>query len=211
MAPAGGERVATMIVDCAHYRDGVRQHEGKMSPEEASSKVGGDQHDFVWIGLHDPSDEEMRQVAELFDLHELAVEDAEHAHQGPKLEDYEDSYFFVLKPAHYHDETETVHFGEIDLFVGADYVVSVRHGPATGLRGARQRLEARSDLLKLGPAAVVWAIVDQVVDDYMPVTQGIDDDIEEVEQAVFDEESEPTERIYFLKREVIEFHRAVWP
>jgi magnesium transporter len=200
-----------MIVDCAHYRAGVRQHEGKMSPEEASSKVGGDQDDFVWIGLHEPTDEEMQAVAELFGLHELAVEDAKHAHQRPKIEDYEDSWFIVLKTAHYHDETETVHFGEIDLFVGADYVVSVRHGPGTDLRGARRRLEERSDLLQLGAPAVVWAIVDQVVDDYLPVTEGIDDDIEEVEQAVFDQQSEPTERIYFLKREVIEFHRAVWP
>jgi magnesium transporter len=153
----------------------------------------------------------MRQVAAQFSLHELAVEDAEQAHQRPKLEDYEDSYFIVLRTAHYHDDSETVHFGEIDVFVGPGYVVSVRHGPGTGLRGARQRLEERPDLLKLGPAAVVWAIVDQVVDDYLPVTEGIDDDIEEVEQAVFDAESEPTERIYFLKREVIEFHRAVWP
>ena len=200
-----------MIVDCAHYRGGVRQHEGAMSPEEASSRVGDAQHDFVWIGLHDPTDEEMVRVAELFNLHELAVEDAEHAHQRPKLEDYDDSFFIVLKNAHYHDETETVHFGEIDLFVGPGYLVSVRHGVGTGLRGARLRLEERPDLLKQGPAAVVWAIVDQVVDDYLPVTEGIDDDIEEVEQAVFDEESEPTERIYFLKREVIEFHRAVWP
>jgi len=200
-----------MIVDCAHYRGGVRQHEGAMSPEEASSRVGDAQHDFVWIGLHDPTDEEMVRIAELFNLHELAVEDAEHAHQRPKLEDYDDSFFIVLKTAHYHDETETVHFGEIDLFVGPGYLVSVRHGVGTGLRGARLRLEERPDLLKQGPAAVVWAIVDQVVDDYLPVTEGIDDDIEEVEQAVFDEESEPTERIYFLKREVIEFHRAVWP
>ena len=200
-----------MIVDCAHYRDGVRQHEAAMTVEDAASRISDAEGDFVWIGLHEPTDEEMRQVAAQFSLHELAVEDAEQAHQRPKLEDYEDSYFIVLRTAHYHDDSETVHFGEIDVFVGPGYVVSVRHGPGTGLRGARQRLEERPDLLKLGPAAVVWAIVDQVVDDYLPVTEGIDDDIEEVEQAVFDAESEPTERIYFLKREVIEFHRAVWP
>jgi len=200
-----------MIVDCAHYRDGVRQHEEAMTVEEASARVGDAPGDFVWIGLHEPTDDEMGQVAGRFGLHELAVEDAEHAHQRPKIEDYDDSYFIVLKTAHYHEDTETVHFGEIDLFVGSGYLVSVRHGPGTELRGARRRLEERQDLLKLGPAAVVWAIVDQVVDDYLPVTEGIDDDIEEVEQAVFDEESEPTERIYFLKREVIEFHRAVWP
>jgi magnesium transporter len=200
-----------MIVDCAHYRDGVRQHERTMTVEEAAGRVGDAPGDFVWIGLHEPTDEEMNQVAERFGLHELAVEDAEHAHQRPKIEDYDDSYFIVLRTAHYHDDTETVHFGEIDVFVGSGYLVSVRHGPGTELRGARRRLEERQDLLRLGPAAVVWAIVDQVVDDYLPVTEGIDDDIEEVEKAVFDEDSEPTERIYFLKREVIEFHRAVWP
>jgi magnesium transporter len=200
-----------MIVDCAHYRGGVRQHERSMSPEEAAGRIGGEQHDFVWIGLLEPTDEEMTEIAEVFNLHELAVEDAESAHQRPKLEDYDDSFFIVLKTAHYHEATETVHFGEIDLFIGRDYLVSVRHGPGAALRGARKRLEERPDLLKLGPAAVVWAIVDQVVDDYLPVTEGIDDDIEEVEAAVFDEDSEPTERIYFLKREVIEFHRAVWP
>jgi magnesium transporter len=200
-----------MIVDCAHYRDGVRQHEGVMTVQEAASRVGAARGDFVWVGLLEPTDEEMTAIAKLFGLHELAVEDAEHAHQRPKIEDYEDSYFIVLKTAHYHDETETVHFGEIDVFVGAGYVVSVRHGRGAELRSARRRLEQRPDLLKLGPAAVVWAIFDQVVDGYMPVTEGIDDDIEEVEKAVFDAESEPTERIYFLKREVIEFHRAVWP
>ena len=127
------------------------------------------------------------------------------------MEDYEGSFFIVLKTARYHDETEEVHFGEIDIFLGRRYVVVVSHGEGTELRGARQRLEERQDLLQLGPASVVWAIVDKVVDDYMPVVAGIDDDIEEVEQAVFDTESEPTQRVYFLKREVIEFHRAVFP
>ena len=201
-----------MIVDCAHYRDGRRQHEHVMSIEEAAERPGGEPGDFVWVGLHEPDDEEMQEVARRFDLHELAVEDAERAHQRPKIEDYDDSYFLVLKTARYHDESETVHFGEIDVFAGPGYVVSVRHGEGTELRGARRRLEERPDLLKAGPAAVVWAILDQVVDDYLPVAEGIDDDIEEVEQAVFDESAEaPTKRIYFLKREVIEFHRAVWP
>jgi magnesium transporter len=202
-----------VIVDCAHYKDGARQHEGPMSLEEAARRVGGERaDDFVWVGLHQPTDEEMQRVAGLFGLHELAVEDAERAHQRPKLEDYGDSFFIVLKTARYHDDTETVHFGEIDVFIGPGYVVHVRHGEGSGLKGARQRLQERPDLLKEGPAAVVWAILDQVVDDYMPVVQGIDDDIEEVEASVFDPDAPaPTERIYFLKREVIEFHRAVWP
>jgi magnesium transporter len=202
-----------VIVDCAHYKEGTRQHEGPISVEEAADHLGGDRaDDFVWVGLHEPTDEEMQRVADLFDLHELAVEDAERAHQRPKLEDYDNSFFIVLKTARYHDETETVHFGEIDVFIGPGYVVHVRHGEGSGLKGARQRLQERPDLLKEGPAAVVWAILDQVVDDYLPVVQGIDDDIEEVETAVFDPEADaPTQRIYFLKREVIEFHRAVWP
>ena len=200
-----------MIVDCAHYRDGARQHEGPKELADAASCAGDGPGEFVWVGLHEPTDEEMDQAAQLFGLHELAVEDASRAHQRPKMEDYEGSYFIVLKTARYHDENEEVHFGEIDVFLGASYVVVVRHGEGTELRSARKRLEERPDLLKLGPASVVWAIVDKVVDDYMPVVAGIDDDIEEVEKAVFDTDSEPTERVYFLKREVIEFHRAVFP
>jgi magnesium transporter len=203
-----------MIVDCAHYKEGTRQHEGPMSLEDAATCARGErgEGEFVWVGLLEPTDEEMERVAELFGLHELAVEDAEHAHQRPKIEDYGNSYFIVLKTARYHDESETVHFGEIDIFAGDGYVVHVRHGEASGLKGARQRLQQRPDLLRQGPGAVVWAILDQVVDDYLPVVAGIDDDIEEVEAAVFDPDAAaPTERIYFLKREVIEFHRAVWP
>ena len=210
-----------MIVDCAHYKEGVRQHSEALPLEQASTCVEGEPGEFVWVGLHEPSDEEMQKVAKLFDLHELAVEDAHHAHQRPKIEDYGDSWFLVLKTARYHDDEETVHFGEIDIFIGAHYVVHVRHGEGSGLRGARQRIQENRELLKQGPGAVVWAILDQVVDDYMPVVEGIDDDIEEVEQQVFglaEDASEAgsrsvpvTERIYFLKREVIDFHRAVWP
>ena len=200
-----------MIVNCAHYKDGVRQHEGRMELDEAVGCVAAGEG-FVWLGLHEPSEEEMEEVARRFGLHELAVEDAERAHQRPKIEDYDDSYFIVLRTARYHDDTETVHFGEIHLFVAERYVITVRHGEASGLAPARQRLEGRTDLLRLGPASVVWAVIDKVVDDYAPVVAGIEDDIEEVEQAVFDEHaSPPTQRIYFLKREVIEFRRAVWP
>ena len=143
-----------MIVDCAHYRDGRRQHEHVMSIAEAAACRTGERSDFVWVGLHEPSNEEMEEVAGQFGLHELAVEDAERAHQRPKIEDYDDSFFLVLKTAHYHDESETVHFGEIDVFAGPGYMVSVRHGEGTALGGARRRLEERPDLLKSGPAAV---------------------------------------------------------
>ena len=199
-----------MIIDCAHYKDGVRQNDEAMDLEEASRCVGG-KNEFVWLGMLEPSAEELSRVKELFDLHELAVEDAYRAHQRPKLEDYDDSYFIVLKTARYDQDREEVEFGEIQLFVARPYVISVRHGEASSLRGARERLETRRDVLSVGSAAVVWAILDQVVDDYAPVVDGIEDDIEEVESEVFEEAVEPTQRIYKLKREVIEFHRAVWP
>jgi magnesium transporter len=201
-----------MIVDCAHYKDGRRQHEDKLSVEEAAAAAkGGGPEEFVWLGVFEPSHEELAEIAERFGLHELAVEDAERAHQRPKLEDYEGSYFIVLKTTRYDEEAERVHFGEIHLFVARDYVIHVRHGEASELTGARRRLEERPELLKQGTPAVVWAILDQVVDDYHPVVQGIEDDIEEAEAQVFGEGEQPTQRIYFLKREVIEFHRAVNP
>jgi magnesium transporter len=211
-----------MIVDCAHYKDGVRQNKEPMPLEKAAECARArdpETGEFVWIGLHEPEPgphratvEELEEVSKLFGLHELAVEDAEQAHQRPKIEDYEDAYFIVLRTAHYHEDTEEVHFGEIHIFIGPGYVISVRHGVGSELASARQRLEARPDLLKLGPSSALWAILDKVVDDYAPVVDGIEDDIEEVETDVFDDEKPaPTQRIYHLKREVIEFHRAVWP
>ena len=202
-----------MIVDCAHYRDGKRQHEDAIEPERAAeiARVAAE-GEFVWIGLHQPESGDLARLARLFDLHELAVEDAELKHQRPKIEDYDRSYFIVLRTAHYHEKEEEVHFGEIHIFAGAGYVITVRHGPGSELATARKRLEARPDLLALGPSAAVWAIVDKVVDDYLPVVDGIEDDIEEVEDEVFDDDQPaPTARIYHLKREVIEFHRAAWP
>jgi len=200
-----------MIVDCAHYKDGRRQDEGKLPLDQAASCVTGAPGEFIWLGLLEPSAEELHEVAERFHLHELAIEDAAVAHQRPKLEDYEESFFIVLKTARYDEVAEQVHFGEIHIFAARQYVIHVRHGEASGLVGARKRLEGRPELLRQGPASVVWAILDQVVDDYQPVVQGIEDDIEEVEGQVFGEGDQPTERIYFLKREVIEFHRAVGP
>lgn len=199
-----------MIVDCAHYRGGARQHEGPLSLDEAATRCkGGDE--FVWLGLHEPSVEELDRVGEMFGLHELALEDAQHAHQRPKLEDYDESYFVVLRTARYDDAKEEVEFGEIHVFLGSGYAIVVRHGAASDLRGARKRLEDRPELLEEGPGAVAWAVVDKVVDDYMPVVDGIENDISEVEEDIFRGNGESTERIYFLKREVIEFHHAVYP
>ncbi len=199
-----------MIVDCAHYRDGVRQHEGQLPIEVAASCVKGD-GDFVWLGLFEPTVDELRDVGERFHLHELALEDAYQAHQRPKLEDYDDSYFIVLRPARYDDQKEEVEFGEIMLFVSSTYVIAVRHGAASELTGVRKHLEAHPELLEYGPAAAVWAIVDKIVDDYQPVVHGIDNDITEVETEIFGDRSDSTQRIYFLKREVIEFHHATSP
>ena len=166
---------------------------------------------FVWLGLRSPEAGELQRVAGAFSLHELAVEDALVAHQRPKLEDYGGSFFVVLKTARYDDEREAVEFGEINMFLGPGYVITVRHGEASDLADARRRLEARPDLIEVGPAAAAWAILDKVVDDYEPVALGLDNDITEVEDEVFASRGDATQRIYFLKREVIEFHRAVRP
>jgi magnesium transporter len=202
-----------MIVDSAHYKDGVRQHEEALTLEQAAELRGAPgSGEFVWIGLHDPDPGDLKKLQDLFDLHELAIEDAAQAHQRPKIEDYDDDSFIVLKTAHYHEDREEVHFGEINLFAGPGYVISIRHGPGSELATARQRLEARPDLVSLGAASAIWAVLDKVVDDYIPVVDAIEDDIEEVEKDVFDDDiPAPTARIYNLKREVIEFHRAVWP
>ena len=203
-----------MIIDSAHYKDGARQHDDQLSLEQVAvgAKERSGSGEFVWLGLHDPAPGDLAQLKRLFGLHELAIEDAERMHQRPKLEDYDESWFIVLRTAHYHEDTEVVHFGEVHLFAGPGYVVTIRHGPGSPLNTARKRLEARPELLKMGVAAAVWAIVDKVVDDYQPVADGIEDDIEEVENEVFDDDHPaPTRRIYALKREVIEFHRAVSP
>jgi len=200
-----------VIVDCAHYRDGIRQHEGKLDIEEAADCARRNDG-FVWIGLFEPTEDELATITKSFDLPGLAVEDAGREHQRPKLEEYDGTFFMVLKTARYDQETERVHFGEIDMFLGQGFVVTARHGEASPLTPARDRLQKyHKDLLGSGAAAVAWAILDQVVDDYEPVIAGIEDDIEEVEQEVFDAKTESIQRIYFLKREVIEFHRAVAP
>ena len=199
-----------MIVDCAHYRVGVRQHEGKLPLDVAEKCVVGD-GDFVWLGMYEPTVDELQDVGRRFGLHELALEDAYRAHQRPKLEDYDESYFIVLRPSRYDDEKEEVEFGEIMLFVSRTYVIAVRHGAASELTGVRRQLEAHPELLEAGPAAAVWAILDKVVDDYQPVVDGIDNDITEVETEIFQHQTDSTQRIYFLKREVIEFHNAAAP
>jgi magnesium transporter len=198
-----------VIVDCAHYKDGARQHKGPLALEDAAERCKDD--GFVWLGLHDPDAAEMDAVAGRFHLPKLAVEDAMQAHQRPKIEDYDDGYFLVLHTARYLDDVEEVEFGEVHVFTGRGFVIVVRHGAASELREARERLEELPELLREGPAAAVWAITDKIVDDYEPVMAGLENDVEEVEVAIFGERSDETKRVYFLRRELAEFYRAVHP
>ena len=196
-----------MIVDCAVYEAGERSDVSLEGAHEAYGRDGA----FVWIGLHEPTPEEFEAVRGEFDLHELAVEDAIKAHQRPKLERYGDVTFLVLKTARYVEPDE-IEFGEILLFIADDFIVSVRHGEAVPLHGVRLKVERRPELLRCGPMAVVYAILDEVVDAYAPVMDALDHDIEEVEREVFaGDRHNPAQRIYELKREAIDFARAVTP
>lgn len=199
-----------MIVDCAHYQDGRRQRDEPASLEEAAarSREGG----FVWLGLFEPDAKELAQVQAAFGLHELAVEDAQSEHLRPKTELYgENVRLVVLRTARYDDKAEEVDFGKISIFLAPTFVIAVRQGVASDLRDARQRLEQRPDLLDIGSSAVLWAILDQVVDGYAPVVAGLDQDIDQIEATVFSGTVAPTERIYSLRREATDFYRAVHP
>jgi magnesium transporter len=205
-----------MIVDCAVYREGERlalpQAEHQADRVHAALSAADREHDFVWIGLHEPSPEELAGVAHEFGLHPLAVEDAVNAHQRPKLERYDDGLFLVLKTLWYVDEEDAVETGEINVFVGHGYVVTVRHGAGAELTGARRDLEERASVLGHGPGAVVYAVCDRVVDEYESVAAALEIDVDEVEESVFStQRTSDAQRIYTLKREVQEFRRAVSP
>ncbi len=205
--------MASVIVDSAVYRDGSRHHLDVEAHDYAALRSAVDgAHDFVWIGLHEPTAEELSHVADAFDLHPLAVEDAVKAHQRPKLERYGASLFLVLKTLWYVDEDDAVETGEINLFVGDHFVVSVRHGAGSGLQGARSFLEGEERVLTHGPSAVVYAVCDQVVDDYVRVVDALQVDVDEVEESVFSPaRTDDATRIYVLKREISEVRRAVLP
>ena len=199
-----------MIIDCAHYQDGRRRDDGPVPLQEAAARCG--QGGFVWLGLFEPGEEELAQVRDIFGLHELAVEDAQNFHMRPKIETYDqDVQLVILRTARYDEAAEEVEFGEISVFLAPTFVITVRQGVASELRGARQRLEQRPELLAVGSPAVLWAILDQVVDDYAPVVAGLERDIDQVEATVFSGASAPTERIYSLRREATDFYRAVHP
>ena len=217
--------LSSAVVDCGVYRDGHRvESSHHRTPHEAMLEVrkhGG----FAWIGLHEPSEAEFSVIAAEFGLHPLAVEDAVHAHQRPKLERYDDLLFTVFKTIHYveHDEltatSEIVETGEVMCFTGNDFFITVRHGSQGSLRALRHRLQDEPELLSKGPSAVLHAIADHVVDGYLAVADTLQDDIDEVETAVFSagkngrgtSRGVDAGRIYQLKREVLEFKRAVAP
>ena len=199
-----------MIIDCAHYQDGRRRDEGAVPLEEAAARCR--QGGFVWLGLFEPSQEELAQVRDTFGLHELAVEDAQNLHMRPKIELYDhDVRLVVLRTARYDDAAEEVEFGQISVFLAPTFVITVRQGVASELREARQRLEQRPELLAAGSPAALWAILDQVVDAYAPVVTELDRDIDQIEATVFTGIVAPTERIYSLRREATDFYRAVHP
>ncbi|MEW2116758.1 magnesium and cobalt transport protein CorA [Streptomyces sp. NPDC005474] len=210
--------LGSAVVNCVAYADGVRIPAGR-DLVDAVRRVRKSDEGFVWLGLHEPTDEEFAGIAQLFDLHPLAVEDAVDAHQRPKLERYGETLFAVFKTVCYVEHTEltatseVVNTGEIMVFVGQDFVITVRHGRHGSLGPLREGLEADARQLAKGPAAVLHAIADHVVDDYLQVTDAVQADIDQVETDVFAADGARADpgRIYQLKRELLELKRAVAP
>ncbi|MFF3849803.1 magnesium and cobalt transport protein CorA [Streptomyces sp. NPDC002328] len=198
------------LVDAAVYRAG-RRVQAPASLAEIYERLPAEPGTMAWIGLYRPTPEQLWQAAEQFGLHELALEDAIVAHQRPKLERYGATLFVVLRSARYLDETEEVDFGEIHIFVGPEFVLTVRHSQAPDLGAVRKRLEHDPELLALGPEAVLYAILDAVVDGYAPVVAGLQNDIDEIETEVFGGDPNVSRRIYELSREVVDFQRATRP
>jgi magnesium transporter len=207
---------SSAIIDCAVYRDGHRVP-GECTWQEAIAATRSPNSGFCWIGLHEPSANQLAGIAGELGLHPLAVEDAVNAHQRPKLERYEDSLFAVVKTVHYNDDghqtVEVVETGEVMVFLGANFVVTVRHGEHGSLRWLRKNLENNPKQMAHGPSGILHAIMDHVVDDYIRVTDALQNDIDTIETSVFDGVTRKTEtgRIYLLKREVVELRRCVAP
>jgi magnesium transporter len=208
---------AAHVIDCAVYVDGARLP-GTWSHAEAVAEVRERRDGFVWIGLFEPDEEQIQGVAETFGLHELAVEDAVTAHQRPKLDRYEETLFMVLKTVRYieHESpttaNEIVETGEIMAFLGRNFIVTVRHGRHSELSKLRHELESEPDRLRVGPAAVLHAIADRVVDSYLAVSESFENDIDVIEAAVFAPRSPiGAEQMYLMKREILELRRAVLP
>lgn len=209
-AVTGGEETGRMpVIDNAVYRDGRRVASPATLEEsfELREQHGG----FSWIGLYRPTDAELDAIAVEFALHHLAVEDTRKGHQRAKLERYGDTLFVVLRPARYLDATEEVEFGELHVFVGRDFAITIRRAESPNLARVRRRLEGNPDLLSRGPEAVLYAVLDEVVDEYAPVLAGLENDIDEIEEQLFDGDPQVTRRIYDLAAEVMDFQRATRP
>ena len=197
------------VVDNAIYVDGVRTTNPATLDE--TYEILRERHGMAWIGLYRPTPDEIRSVATEFGLHHLVVDDAIAAHQRPKLERYGDILFTVLRPARYIDQREQVEFGELHVITGDGFVVTIRHAESPDLVRVRRRMESQPDLLRLGPEAVLYSIMDQVVDEYAPVVAGLENDIDEIEDQLFNNDPAVSRRIYALTREVIEVQRATKP
>ncbi|WP_371792691.1 magnesium/cobalt transporter CorA [Streptomyces sp. NBC_01471] len=203
-----------VIVDCAIYRDG-RRIEGPSDLSDALAEARADGNAFLWVGLHEPTQQEFDLVRSEFTLHQLAVEDALRAHQRPKLEVYDETLFMVLKPVMYDADSDTVTTDELMVFLGDSFVVTVRHGEGAPLAAVRKRLEQEHDVLKHGPTAILYAVSDTVVDHYIDVAAELQTDLEELEAEVFapngGDSKNVASRIYTFKRQVLEFRRATGP
>ncbi len=219
--PSEQEHTAGVLIDCGIYVGGGRlpgtyTHAAALAKVREVAQTGEDA--FVWIGLHEPNEQQMKEVADIYGLHPLAAEDAVVAHQRPKLERYDDTLFLVLKTVNYvpHDTVglarEIVESGEVMIFVGRDFVITVRHGEHGGLSDVRKRMDANPEHLRLGPFAVMHAISDYIVDQYLAVTNSMETDIDSIEEVAFTSAGKvDVEPIYLLKREVVELRRCVSP
>jgi magnesium transporter len=198
------------IIDNAVYSGGRRVATPRTAAESRRELAEGEDR-LVWLGLYRPEPAELGELAEQYDLPELAVEDAIKAHQRPKFERYGETLFVVLKAARYRDEIEEVEFGELHLFLGRDFAITVRHSESPDLSRVRRRLESEPALLAKGSESVLYAILDAVVDGYAPVLDGLENDIDEIETEVFRGDPGVSRRIYELSQEVVDFQRACQP
>ncbi len=198
------------VVNCAAYAGGRRIADVEI---KAINTVLKQEDRFIWIGLHEPSEDLLKQVQHEFGLHDLAIEDAHSAHQRPKLERYDDSLFVVLRTVQGESEPGQLHFGETHIFVGPRYVVSVRHGSSLSYTAVRARCEAVPQLLCKGPGFILYALMDFIVDQYFPVVDALEDELEALEEEIFGGTvtRETTERIYKLKRQLVQIKRAISP
>jgi magnesium transporter len=204
------------IIAWAWYVNGVRKPAEDLS---AAARLANTGEGFVWLGLKDPRDEDLMALASQFDLHPLAVEDAVHGHTRSKLEMFGDDLFMVISTVAYveHEEltatSEVVATGQVMVFLGEHFVITVRRGEHAQLSTLRRTLEADPTRLARGPSEVLYAIADKIIDDYLAVVAEIEKDIDEIESLVFARHGkrEEVERVYQLKRELIEFKRCVMP